>query len=61
MATQIYGKDHAVVPDVDTHDQQAPNAPHGGAFRGLMFAMLFNVFLVAIAAGAWALWRVFIR
>lgn len=63
MATQIFGKDHAVSfpKTVDARAQQGADEPRGGAFRGLMFAMLFNVFLIAVAAGAWELWRVLSR
>lgn len=61
MATQIFGKDHSVAfpKTVDTRARQ--DEPRGGPFRGLMFAMLFNVFLVAAAAGVWELWRVLSR
>lgn len=61
MATQIFGKDHSVAfpKTVDTRTGQ--DEPRGGAFRGLMFAMIFNVFLIAVAAGAWELWRVLAR
>lgn len=63
MATQIFGKDHSIAfpKTVDTRARQDENEPRGGAFRGLMFAMIFNVFLVAVAAGIWELWRVLAR
>lgn len=62
MATQIFGKDHGIViPKTAERADQEPREPRGGAFRGLMFAMLFNLFLVAIAAGVWELWRIISR
>lgn len=67
MATQIFGDDHAVLlgKAAEKRKQQAAAAvtrePRVGAFRGLLYAMLFNVFLLAIAAGAWELWRIFVR
>jgi hypothetical protein len=29
----------------------------GNVFRGLLYAMLFNLFLLLTAAAAWGLWR----
>lgn len=29
----------------------------GGAFRGLFFAMIFNVLLLLVGAAGWELWR----
>lgn len=63
MATQIFGKDHSVSfpKTLDSRARQDGNEPRGGAFRGLMFAMLFNLFLVVVAAGVWELWHVLFR
>lgn len=62
MATQIFGKDHAVMmPRPAAQDNAEAQEPRGGAIRGFMYAMLFNVFLLAAAFGAWELWRAIFR
>ncbi len=63
MATHIVDSKHSVLlqpqahaeSDTGRHESEHP----GGAFRGFLYAMLFNVFLFALGAGLWELWRAF--
>lgn len=61
MATQIFDSKHSVLLEPQTHAEpdagQNKSEHPGGAFRGFLYAMLFNVFLVAVGAGIWELWR----
>lgn len=62
MATQIFGRDHAVLlPRPDTsprEDECEAEESKVGAFRGFLFAMLFNVVLALVAVAAWQLWHI---
>jgi hypothetical protein len=69
VATQILGTDHAVLLPNQTEDR--PDAGHdeacdasieiqeheGNVFRGIFYAMLFNIFLLLTGAAGWALWQ----
>lgn len=63
MATQIFGNDHAALLPHPADAAQQENvdgefdAPRGGAIRGFVFAMLFNLVLVLAALAVWQLWR----
>jgi hypothetical protein len=41
----------------NTAAQEVKNQP-GSIFRGLFFALLFNIFLVLVLAAGWELWHV---
>lgn len=63
MATQIFGRDHAVLlprpanaAPRDNADEEFEERP-GGAIRGFLFAMLFNLVLALAVVAAWQLWR----
>jgi hypothetical protein len=62
MATHIIESNHsALLPgqaQAEIAVEQTRKGFDGGAFRGLLFAMLFNIFLFLIGAGLWELWRV---
>lgn len=63
MATQIFGRDHAVLLPRPADAASKENAgdeleqPRGGAFRGFAFAMLFNLVLALAVLAAWQLWH----
>ncbi|MFZ0661651.1 MAG: hypothetical protein WAM66_03075 [Acidobacteriaceae bacterium] len=65
MATQIFEREHAVLLprpsdatlSADGIGDGEPLEPAGGALRGFVFAMLFNVLLVLVGVGGWQLWR----
>lgn len=61
MATQIFESKHSVLLSSQAQAESTPvpfqQEARGGAFRGLFYAMLFNVALVALAFGLWELWR----
>lgn len=69
MATQLFGADLSGLlarPADKTHDQTPdetsdanPELHHqdGSAFRGLFFALLFNLFLLLAIAMGWEIWR----
>ena len=62
MATQIFGRNHAVLlprPDaLPREDNCEAGESDGGAFRGFLFAMLFNLVLALAAVTAWQLWHI---
>lgn len=62
MATQIFGRNHAVLlprPDaLPREDNCEAEESDGGAFRGFLFAMLFNLVLALAAVAAWQLWHI---
>lgn len=69
MATQFFGADiPALLPRAkdecrnktpDNISDANPELHHqdGSAFRGLFFAMLFNLFLLLAISAGWELWR----
>ena len=63
MATQIFGRNHAVLLPRAADAAPRENAdgefeePKGGAFRGFVFAMLFNLVLALAVLAAWQLWH----
>lgn len=63
MATHIVDSKHSTLLQPQTRAESAPVPPEnehpGGAFRGFLYAMLFNAFLFALGAGIWELWRLF--
>jgi hypothetical protein len=66
MATHIFGRNHAALlprpsdaaQDADNVEECEPLEPGGGALRGFVFAMLFNLLLVLAGVTAWQLWRI---
>lgn len=71
MATQILSTDRPFLlhQSTDPHPNAQPGATHdttpekvkaepGNIFRGLFFALLFNILLVLTIAACWELWRV---
>jgi hypothetical protein len=44
--------------DADRDEDSKAREEHGSAVRGLIFAMIFNLFLLLIAAAGWELWRI---
>ena len=59
MATHIFGRDHAI-PKRRASEQAnkaEANEPRGGAMRGLLFALLFNVLLALAGVVIWQLWE----
>ena len=66
MATQIFGRDHAILMPrpVDGSQRADEDAgceiqePRGGALRGFVFAMLFNLLLVLAGVAVWQVWRI---
>jgi hypothetical protein len=61
MATQIFESEQSVLlhrrAEAELEFEQAESESRGGAFRGFIYAMLFNAILLALGAGAWELWR----
>lgn len=63
MATQIFGRDHAVLLPRPADAAPRENADgqfeerRGGAIRGFVFAMLFNLVLALAVVAAWQLWH----
>lgn len=61
MATQIFDSKQAVLlphhPQADVQAEQSEREFSGGAFRGFLFAMLFNVFLLIACAAVWKIWH----
>ena len=63
MATQIFGRDHAVLLPRPADAPPRENAdgefeePRGGAIRGFLFAMLLNLVLALAVIAAWQLWH----
>lgn len=59
MATQIFGRNHAVLlPRPDALPREDNCEAEEGAFRGFLFAMLFNLVLALAAVAAWQLWHI---
>ena len=65
MSTQFFGTDIPALlsPTDETPDTSSdanPDRHHedGSAFRGLFFAMLFNLFLLLAIAAGLELWRI---
>jgi len=54
MATHIFGRDHAIPK---RRASERANEPRGGAMRGLLFALLFNVLLALAGVVIWQLWE----
>jgi hypothetical protein len=61
MATQIFESEQSVLlhrqAEAAQELDQAESESRGGAFRGFIYAMLFNAILLALGVGAWELWR----
>lgn len=59
MATHIFGRQH-VLPrrrSLEAAKEAEQSEPRGGAFRGLLFAMLFNGLLALAGVAIWQLWE----
>ncbi|HTV03961.1 MAG TPA: hypothetical protein VME86_01235 [Acidobacteriaceae bacterium] len=62
MATHVFDSKHPAVlkqqarGEIDV--EQREREFDGGAFRGFFYAMLFDVFLILLFAGAWELWHI---
>ncbi|MGH9588108.1 MAG: hypothetical protein ACRD3F_14235 [Acidobacteriaceae bacterium] len=59
MATHIFGRDHAIPKrrQSETTNEAEAKEPRGGALRGLLFALLFNVLLALAGVAIWQLWE----
>lgn len=60
MATHIFGRDHAI-PKRRSSESAEKAEPRGGAMRGLLFALLFNVLLALAGVAIWQIWELLRR